>query len=364
MAVVFKNNASTTLNGSIDGSTTTVVVTDGSIFPQVTAKSSITSPGTSPEITAQNQKVLIHADVANGSSTFTDIGGHTITNVSNYYTGSTTYYKFGTAGARNTTASVAPVISLYHNDFMVGTGDFTLEGFHRAESGSAMSILHIASASNVYMDLHFYSASWLRLALSSTGGSTTYNTSGYYPTQNTWYYHAIERYNGGIYVYADNTRVINIPSPGAPNPNFSSTTYVNFGGSKSLGYGTSSFLGTMDELSFSTYAKYQGAASITAPTSAYNTLGDPTQYSSTNSTDAGDYFYATISDGTNTEVVKVTNISSNTLTVTRAQEGTSGTAFASGSYIQIRPTNQGLVDLRNDQLYREVAYSHNKYLGA
>jgi hypothetical protein len=48
--------------------------------------------------------------------------------------------------------------------------------------------------------------------------------------------------------------------------------------------------------------------------------------------------HVTITDGTNIEIVKATSRSSFTLTVTRGAEGTTGTAFASGSTVEIRPT--------------------------
>ena len=53
---------------------------------------------------------------------------------------------------------------------------------------------------------------------------------------------------------------------------------------------------------------------------------------------ANDVFFATIDDGSNIEVVKVTGISSNDLTVVRAQDNTSAAAFASGAKIELRLT--------------------------
>ena len=47
--------------------------------------------------------------------------------------------------------------------------------------------------------------------------------------------------------------------------------------------------------------------------------------------DANNVFFATIDDGSNIEVVKVTGISSNDLTVVRAQDNTSAAAFGSGA---------------------------------
>jgi hypothetical protein len=61
---------------------------------------------------------------------------------------------------------------------------------------------------------------------------------------------------------------------------------------------------------------------------------------------AGNYFYATLYDGVSAiEIVKVTARSTDTLTVTRAQEGTTGQAFASGSKFEVRVTAAGLNNL-------------------
>ena len=54
--------------------------------------------------------------------------------------------------------------------------------------------------------------------------------------------------------------------------------------------------------------------------------------------DANNVFFATIEEGNNIEVVKVTGISSNNLTVVRAQDNTSAAAFGSGSKIELRLT--------------------------
>ena len=43
---------------------------------------------------------------------------------------------------------------------------------------------------------------------------------------------------------------------------------------------------------------------------------------------AGEYFYATIDDGTNIEIVKVTAVSGTTWTVVRASDNTSAATFA------------------------------------
>lgn len=58
------------------------------------------------------------------------------------------------------------------------------------------------------------------------------------------------------------------------------------------------------------------------------------------------YFYATLeSSGGTIEIVKVTARSGDVMTITRAQEGTSASAFNSGSAFELRPTRQNVVDL-------------------
>lgn len=61
------------------------------------------------------------------------------------------------------------------------------------------------------------------------------------------------------------------------------------------------------------------------------------------------YYYLTIDDDTNIEIVKViaANGSTGDLTVVRGQDGTTGTAFSAGSVTEIRVTADGLADLQN-----------------
>lgn len=60
---------------------------------------------------------------------------------------------------------------------------------------------------------------------------------------------------------------------------------------------------------------------------------------------AGDYFYLTLeeTDGSY-EIVKVTARSGESMTIVRAQEGTTARTFAAGARAELRVTNQGLLD--------------------
>lgn len=61
---------------------------------------------------------------------------------------------------------------------------------------------------------------------------------------------------------------------------------------------------------------------------------------------AGDYFYVTFSDSANNlEIAKCTARSSDTLTVIRGQDGTTGRAFSAGDKCELRFTAAGIEDL-------------------
>ncbi len=62
------------------------------------------------------------------------------------------------------------------------------------------------------------------------------------------------------------------------------------------------------------------------------------------------YFYATLDDNTNLEVVKVTAVSGTTWTVVRGQDNTSATAFSSGDTVELRLNAALLTDVVNDAL--------------
>ncbi len=74
----------------------------------------------------------------------------------------------------------------------------------------------------------------------------------------------------------------------------------------------------------------------------------------------GDYMYLTVVSEHAIEVVKVTNVSGTTLTVVRGQDGTSGTAAASGDRIELRITTAMLQDAfaeSNNDVFKTIAVS-------
>lgn len=68
------------------------------------------------------------------------------------------------------------------------------------------------------------------------------------------------------------------------------------------------------------------------------------------SSGAGTYFWATLIDTSNNiEVVKVTNRSTDTLTVERGADGTTGLAYSAGDRIELRPTKALFEHIRDSE---------------
>ena len=114
-------------------------------------------------------------------------------------------------------------------------------------------------------------------------------------------------------------------------------------------------------LKLSINAISQLASSITAAaTSVTLKTGDGAKFPALG---AGDYFQCTISkpDGT-FEIVSVTARSGDTLTVTRAQEGTTATAFLVGSLVELRLTADTVLSLPFQ--YQSKTISSNTTLDA
>ena len=61
----------------------------------------------------------------------------------------------------------------------------------------------------------------------------------------------------------------------------------------------------------------------------------------------GDFFYATLQEGATIEIVKCTSRSTDTLTVVRAQQGTSASSFTTAAKVENRLTKSALEFLRD-----------------
>jgi len=76
----------------------------------------------------------------------------------------------------------------------------------------------------------------------------------------------------------------------------------------------------------------------------------------------GDYFYATlVSTSGIKEIVKVTARSSDSMTIDRAEEGTSAAAFAAGDALELRVTSQNLIDAAAGAAFENVLDTPNTW---
>ena len=93
--------------------------------------------------------------------------------------------------------------------------------------------------------------------------------------------------------------------------------------------------------------KFANLASSTLASSLTNsaTSISATDASSFPSLGAGDYFYASIGEGSLSEIVKVTAVSSNTFTAVRGQDGTTARSHDSGTSIALRVVAAALDDI-------------------
>jgi len=78
----------------------------------------------------------------------------------------------------------------------------------------------------------------------------------------------------------------------------------------------------------------------------------------------GEWCWTTITDGTTIEIVRVTARSGDTLTIVRAQQGTSASSFSAGAAVQMRLTRQSLEDHRDGskRLVLATGFSASNYL--
>ena len=83
-------------------------------------------------------------------------------------------------------------------------------------------------------------------------------------------------------------------------------------------------------------------ASATTNSATSLTVSDASSFPSLG---GGDYFYASIGEGLTSEIVKVTAVSSNTLTVTRGQDGTTAAAYSTGTVVALRVVAAALDDI-------------------
>jgi len=92
------------------------------------------------------------------------------------------------------------------------------------------------------------------------------------------------------------------------------------------------------------------STTLAAPVATTDTTIAVTSSSGMPTISSGDYFLLTLENvaGNLREIVKVTAFTGSTLTVVRAQEGTSALSFSSGDKVELRLTAGGLTNIFTD----------------
>jgi Concanavalin A-like lectin/glucanases superfamily len=146
-------------------------------------------------------KLLLHCDGADGSTTFTDVMGHTLTPSGNVQI-DTAQSKFG--GASALFDGVGDYLSVaYSTDFAFESGDFTVEAWvYRAATGSRHTIAGNRPSSGT-SGWGFRISEADKLFFYFTGGSTI--TGATSVTASAWHHVAATRSGNTVRVFLDGT---------------------------------------------------------------------------------------------------------------------------------------------------------------
>lgn len=199
--------------------------------------------------------LLLHMDGTDGSTTFTDQKGKTVTAVGNAQI-DTAQYKFGGAsglfdgtGDRLTVPASA--------DFNFGTGDLTIEWWARFNSVSGIQYFYEIGLNNTMARLQNGTT---LLVYNAAGANMNTNISTL--SANTWYYMAVVRSGNNWNFYVNGTSVANGTRSGNAGD---STNTLYIGDYTSAGY---AFNGWLDDFRITKgVARY--TANFTPPSAAF-----------------------------------------------------------------------------------------------
>ena len=196
-----------------------------------------------------NTQLLIHADGADASTTFTDVSQntHTVTAAGNAQV-DTAQSQFGGASAlfdgTGDYLSIADAANI-----RPGSGDFTWDYWIRytnaAHFDTPVSKGYVAAGA---FALQTNGTATPRLIIYDAGVAVLTETAA--ASLNTWYHYAIVRSSGTFTIYRDGTANGTV----ANTTNFNSTAELDIGGEVTTP--TVSVIGNMDEIRFSNVARY------------------------------------------------------------------------------------------------------------
>lgn len=208
--------------------------------------------------------LLLHMEGDNNGTTFTDETGKTVTRYSIGAVTSTTQAKFGSSslyvgGAGLTTPS--------HDDFIFGSGDFTVEAFIY-RSATAPSTQHIigryddSSSNRKIFRIHLNSSLYLAASCSSDGITAQVALAGSSQVStDAWHHVALVRYGNVFSLYLDG--VLQASTTNAITLYNNALTTLTIG----RGFDAYVFSGYIDEVRIIKSARYLSA--FTPPTAAF-----------------------------------------------------------------------------------------------
>lgn len=205
---------------------------------------------------------LLHADGANGSTTFTDSSfiGSTWSIASGSPTISTAQSKFG--GASILIPSGGAISAPWPSSVSIGTGDFTVDAQIRMSSyPGAATVFEMRSAAGSVGHILFVNGTG-KLAIFAAGADRVASVNSV--PLNEFVHVAMSRVSGTTRIFING----NLEGSYADTINVSASTAMRIGSDYT---GGSPFVGNIDEIRFSRVGRY--SAAFTPPTMAYNVVG-------------------------------------------------------------------------------------------
>jgi len=209
-------------------------------------------------VTDPNMRAGLHFDGSDGSTSMVDVKAHTWTEGASGCVLDTGQSKFGGSSLEGVSAN--SYIESTSSDYTPGTGDWTVEFFHRptiVSSARGLFDMRPTGTDGLYLTI-YHSAADLIFFTNSANRITA--TSAL--TVNTWKHIAVCKASGTTRMFLDGTQV---GSSYTDANNYIGTriTVANFGTSR-----TGGVVGNIDDLRYSSIARY--TSNFTAPTAAFS----------------------------------------------------------------------------------------------
>lgn len=213
-------------------------------------------------------KLLLHCDGTNGSTTFTDVKGHTVTTHGNAQI-STAQSKFG--GASGLFDGSGDTLSLAaHSDWDISTGDWTIEGWIRVGAlGCAVVSRRSGSTSGWVVQIHTDGSVIFRASIGGTWSDFWMQTAASVISINTWHHVAWVRNGNTFYTFVDGVQKSTMTNSNAISNESSQPLRIGVANQLAEDY----YNGYLDDIRITKgVARY--TANFTPPTEAFPDSGE------------------------------------------------------------------------------------------